>query len=46
MQILFHMKFAVIVPQDSWEEMSVVFSETVFEDLQSPKVYIFVNVIS
>lgn len=46
MQILFHMKFAVIVPQDFWEEMSVFFSETMFEALQSPQVYIFVNVTS
>lgn len=46
MQIVFHMKFAVIIPQDFWEEMSVYFFETLFEALQSPKVYIFVNVIS
>lgn len=46
MQILFRMKFVVIVPQDFWEETSVVFSKTMFEALPSPKVYIFVNVIS
>lgn len=40
MQILFRMKFAVIVPQDFWEEMSVFLSEAMFEDLQS---LIFVN---
>lgn len=40
MQILFHTKFAVIVPQDFWEEMSVFLSEAMSEDLQS---LIFVN---
>ena len=46
MQILFRTKFAVIVPQDFWEEMSVFFSETMSEALQSSKEYIFVNDIS
>lgn len=40
MQVLFHMKFSVIVPQDFWEEMSLFLSETMFVDLQS---LIFVN---
>jgi len=40
------MKFALIAPPDFWEEMSVPFSETIFEALQSPRVHIFVTVIS
>lgn len=33
MQTLFHTEFAVIVPQDFWEEISVFIPETRFEDL-------------
>lgn len=35
MQILFHTKFAVIVPQDFWEEMSLFLYETMFKDYKA-----------